>query len=156
LIEKQTINEQDKSILYNAALFHDVIYNVTKADNELKSAEFAQKWLRLLNVNDVFMERVYSIILATKNHSSEDYITQLFLDMDLSILGANNDDYLIYTEQIRNEFKRIPYLIYKNGRINFLKKQLELGSIYQTPSFIEEFEEKARINIKSELKLLSK
>lgn len=156
LIEQQTINEQDKSILYNAALFHDAIYNVTKADNEFNSAEFALKWLRKLNINELLIEKVYSIILATKNHSSEDDLTQLFLDMDLSILGTDKEAYLTYAEQIRSEYKRIPYFMYKNGRIKFLKKLLGSSSIFKTKTFKTQLEKQTRINIENELKLLSK
>lgn len=154
LIENQNIDFESKKALYNVALFHDIVYNPTRLDNELKSAQLAKKWLKKLGVEKNLIEQVFSIIIATKNHSSEDYMTQLFLDMDLSILGADKKDYVIYTKQIRKEFLLIPTVIYRKGRINFLRNLLKSNSIFKTNKFIEQFEQQARVNIQNELAIL--
>ncbi|WP_299764552.1 hypothetical protein [uncultured Dokdonia sp.] len=147
-------SEAQKGLLAHAALFHDVIYKATAKDNELKSAQFAALWLEKLGIDQESQETITQLIIATASHTAHDPFIQLFLDMDLSILGATSKRYYQYCDAIRNEYATIPTLLYKAGRKRFLKQLLSRDWIFQTKHFQVAFEEKARMNIQKELKTL--
>ena len=140
-------------ILY-AIFYHDYIYNSRKKDNELKSAEYA---LSILPEN-ISLDRqlVFDAICATQQHQHnaiEDI--NWLIDFDLKILARDWEDYQVYFEQIRKEYRIYPDLLYKPGRAKALKHFLENESIFQTDEFRNLYEEKARMNIQKEIKLLS-
>lgn len=155
-IKALSISEDDKAILIQVAVFHDVIYKAGRNDNESKSAEFAAYWLSKLNMGVVETQVICDIISATNTHESSDFLTQLFLDMDLSILGVNEDAYQEYTLRIRKEHIRIPNFLYSRGRKRFLKKMLDREVIFATPTYFEAFENSARKNLRNELNSLLK
>jgi predicted metal-dependent HD superfamily phosphohydrolase len=140
-------------ILY-AIFYHDYIYNSRKKDNELKSAEYA---LSILPKNISFdRQLVFDAICATQQHQHnaiEDI--NWLIDFDLKILARDWEGYQIYFEQIRKEYRIYPDLLYKPGRAKALKHFLENESIFQTDEFRNLYEERARINIQKEIKLLS-
>lgn len=141
-----------------AIWFHDVIYSPTSSGNEEKSAQFAEKALVQLNVDQRRTNKVHDLILRTKNHTevlaSEDVDTQLLLDCDLLILGASREAYEQYVRQIRKEYWIFPDIAYKPGRLKVLKKFLGLPFIYRTTLFRLELEGQARENLAYEMELL--
>ena len=46
LFRKGIINEDERDILIVAALFHDIVYNPQRSDNEEKSVEFMKEQIR--------------------------------------------------------------------------------------------------------------
>lgn len=150
----------DFEILIISTFFHDYFYKSTKLNNEEKSAEKAFDILSKTNFEKHRIEKVKSNILRTKNHSIEnsddDFDIKLFLDSDLKILSAEFEEYINYTHSIKKEYKLIPENIFKKNRIIFLEKTLTSKSIYKTEIFKNNFEEKARENIKTELSILQK
>lgn len=151
-----SISEDHKLILINVAVFHDVIYKAGRKDNEHKSAEFAGYWLPKLNLGAFETQLICDIIRATNTHQSSDFLTQLFLDIDLSILGVNEEDYYEYTVHIQKEHFQIPKCLYSIGRKRFLKKMLAREVIFATPVYYDHFENKARKNLENELNSLKK
>ncbi|SHM11583.1 HD domain-containing protein [Flavobacterium saccharophilum] len=141
-------NEVMYSIFY-----HDVIYSASKKDNELKSAEYAVKILpKETTLNSAL---VFDMICATQlhQHNKIEDINWL-IDFDLKILARDWDNYKIYFEQIRKEYRIYPDFLYKPGRAKALKHFLENEFIFQTGEFRKLYEEKARVNIEKEIKLL--
>jgi predicted metal-dependent HD superfamily phosphohydrolase len=139
-------------ILY-AIFYHDYIYNSRKKDNELKSAEYA---LSILPENISFDKQlVFDAICATQQHQ-HNVIEDInwLIDFDLKILARDWDEYQIYFEQIRKEYRIYPDFLYKPGRAKALKHFLENESIFQTKEFRNLYEEKARMNIEKEISLL--
>ncbi|MEP0266388.1 hypothetical protein [Dokdonia sp.] len=153
-IKRASVSKLEKQLLAHVALFHDVIYNSRTTDNEFQSAEFATPWLKQLGLEKTHQEIIYKIILATSNHISSNPLTQLFLDMDLSILGASPKKYKEYSDVIRKEHLQIPLLLYKQGRKRFLKQMLQRTHIFQTRAYQTSYDVQARINIQEELKTL--
>ncbi|WP_310556852.1 hypothetical protein [Flavobacterium sp.] len=139
-------------VLY-AIFYHDIIYKVTRKDNELKSAQYA---VALLPANaKLDKELVFDMICATKHHQyngNED--TNWLIDFDLKILSKDWDDYKIYFEQIRKEYKMYPNFLYNPGRKKALEHFLENEFIFQTAEFRNKHEAQARENIKCEIELL--
>jgi len=155
-IETLSLSAYDNAILINVALFHDVIYKAGRKDNELKSAEFATYWLSKLNMRTTELEIICDIIRSTNAHQSSDLLTQIFLDIDLSILGENEENYQKYLVKIRKEHISIPNYLYKIGRKRFLKNMLSRKAIFSTSEYFETFENQARKNLSNELNVLKK
>ncbi len=140
-------------VLY-AVFYHDIIYKVTRKDNELKSAEYA---LGILPTNaKLNKELIFDVICATQLHQHNDNEDiNWLIDFDLKILSKDWDDYKIYFEQIRKEYKIYPNFLYNSGRKKALKHFLENEFIFQTQEFRGKYELKARENIKHEIDFLS-
>jgi predicted metal-dependent HD superfamily phosphohydrolase len=140
-----------------AVWFHDAIYNPQKGDNEEQSAELAVESLRKLDVSETKVDEVRRMILATKTHNADtfDKDGELFLDFDLSILGAEADVYWRYSAAIREEYAFVPTELYRNGRRGVLEKFLEREFIYFTDECRERFDAQARKNIAAEIADLS-
>ncbi len=146
---------RDRSILTYAAFFHDVIYDPKSEENEIKSAALARSCLQQLNVDSSIINSTCRTILSTHNHQSENELSQLFIDMDLKILASKVSNYLNYVSAIRKEYCSIPFLLYRQGRVNFLKRMLTKATIFQTHLYRSEYEQKARKNLALELSLLN-
>jgi predicted metal-dependent HD superfamily phosphohydrolase len=138
----------DDDVIFLAAFFHDLVYDSTKGDNEERSAaafvEFAQAATLPADVSDA----VRRITLATKKHlewkqehvaalfaaadsaaaaeqqkrriAQEVLNTQVFLDIDLAILGADAERYAEYSAEIRQEWRHIRDEDFCKGRLGFL------------------------------------
>jgi predicted metal-dependent HD superfamily phosphohydrolase len=145
---------QNPNEILLSIFYHDFVYSASKKDNELKSAEFALAILpENINLNK---QLVFDAICATQQHqynSIEDI--NWLIDFDLKILAKDWDDYKIYFEQIRKEYRIYPDFLYKPGRAKALKHFLENEFIFQTDEFRNLYEGKARINIEKEIELLN-
>lgn len=139
-------------VLYSI-FYHDYVYKVTRKDNELKSAEHA---LLILPLNATLNKQlVFDMICATQLHQhNENEDTNWLIDFDLKILSKDWDDYKIYCNQIRKEYKIYPNILYKPGRKKALQHFLENPFIYQTEVFKTKYEVKARENIRKEISTL--
>lgn len=152
---RETIRDWD--VLLFSIFYHDIVYNVLKHDNEEKSAMLAQKRLKNTLLSNQRVETCCQQILATKTHViSEDHDTNLFTDADLTILGSSPEVYRVYANNVRKEYKIYPDLAYNPGRKKVLQHFLDTPVIFKTKEFREKYEEKARENIKKEIKGLQK
>jgi predicted metal-dependent HD superfamily phosphohydrolase len=139
-----------------AILYHDIVYDTYRPDNEEQSAALAESHLKQLNVNGRIIENIKTFIIATKDHKVPvGYALKndlgLFLDFDIAILGADAETYRAYGEKIRQEYLKYPDNIYKAGRKQALQKVLEAEKIFITNDFVKTMEETARKNINSEV-----
>ena len=74
-----------------ALWFHDAIYEVKRHDNEIRSAEWAQRALRKAGADDAVITRVYDLVMVTKHDGQPVTRDQeLLSDIDLAILGARS------------------------------------------------------------------
>ncbi|WP_427874730.1 HD domain-containing protein [Flavobacterium sp. MMS24-S5] len=145
---------QNPNEILFSIFYHDFVYSASKKDNELKSSEYA---LAILPENvSLNKELVFDAICATQQHQ-QNAIEDInwLIDFDLKILAKDWDDYKIYFEQIRKEYRIYPDFLYKPGRAKALKHFLENEFIFQTEEFRNLYEGKARANIEKEIKLLS-
>lgn len=143
------INDWD-TLLF-ALYYHDIVYKVTRKDNEEKSAELARERLSKLGYPQEKITRCVAHILATKAHTvSTDEDTNLFTDADLSILGTDAETYRVYTQQIRAEYGIYPDFMYFPGRKKVVQHFLDMDHIYKTEYFRNAFEEQARRNLEKE------
>lgn len=140
-------------------LYHVVVYDTYRTDNEAQSAAFAESHLQQLNVHSVLIDNVKTFITAAKDHTipvgfSLQNDLALFLDFDMTILGVDEEMYKMYSEKIRYEYSKYPDPVYKEGRKLALQKVLASENIFSTNDFKEAMEEKARENISREVSLL--
>lgn len=149
---KVKMNIEDWDIILFSLYYHDIIYNVSKKNNEEKSAKYAQNILQKLNFSKERINSCFSQIIATKGHTiSTDNDTNLFTDADLSVLGFSHDNYKNYYQQIRKEYKMYPSFMYNPNRKKVLQSFLKMDSIFKTSYFFDAFEKQARINIALEI-----
>ena len=131
--------------------FHDAIYDARRRDNEERSAELARAELEPLIGDGA--ERVVDLVRLTALHGrgaeleAPDRDAALFLDADLSILGAPAEIYDAYEAAIRDEYGHVPDEAFRAGRGAFLRAMLEAPAIFQTEYFRGQLEEAARANM---------
>jgi len=145
------------TVFAEAALwYHDVVYRPTAKDNERRSAEWAVKFLSQFGIGDYDCRFVASLIMATCHvEEPEETTHQLVVDIDFSILGAEPARFDEYERQVREEYKRVPWLVYKKKRKAVLKHFLDKPSIYAVKIFHDAHERQARENLKRALAKLS-
>ena len=153
-------NLYEPHIIALALYYHDVIYEPTRSDNELKSAEYAVESLRSY-LSAEQCQHIYALIMMTATHqidtlAHEDKISDAayLLDMDLSILGAPWSEYDQYAQAVRQEYVHVAKENYRVGRIAVLEKLLAHSSLYLTAYYHKRLEKQARKNIKREISFL--
>jgi predicted metal-dependent HD superfamily phosphohydrolase len=130
-----------------AVWFHDLIYDTTLSDNELRSA---QRFVVLAgaSLDPEVVGEVYDIILATYHRErpgSAD--AQYMVDIDLSSFGLPWDEFRQDSVAVRAEFPEVPDAEFFAGQLKFLRGLLARESIYATTVFREANECAARENI---------
>lgn len=135
-----------------AWLFHDIIYDPTKRDNEALSGQFARNMIKKNGDDKIISSGDVSIIINdTITHIPTFPISELVLDIDMSSLADNN-----YTE-----FERQRLLAAKEyaffgketvmaGTKAFIIKTLSQDRIFTTDYF-KPMESVARSNLKTYL-----
>ncbi len=143
---------EDYDTLLFAIFYHDIIYKATRKDNELKSAELAQKRMTELGVPAEKIKKCFQQIVATQHHEpTEEKDTRYLLDIDMAILGEDASTYKSYTKNVRREYSVYPDLLYKPGRKKALQNFLQQDRIFQTEEFFKRLEKQARDNIQNEI-----
>lgn len=146
--------------IFLATLFHDAVYEPLAKDNEARSAVLAHEAIaaepRLASID---VAAVTSLIEATAHHASfkprdEDDDRSLFLDADMSVLGAPTDVYDAYTRGVRAEYAAVPDEAFRAGRGTFLRGVLAAPAIFLSPFFRGRLEAAARANVARELAAL--
>ena len=140
-----------------ATWFHDYIYNPQAADNEIRSAAYAQKAMKELNIDSQTIEIVTQIILSTQHHKPliDGIDNLIFLDVDLGILGSKPERYQQYAQGIRQEYSHLSDRNYGQGRTKVLKQFLAKSRIYYTDYFYQQLESQARNNLQAEIESLN-
>lgn len=141
----------NRSAIELAIWFHDVVYDTRRSDNEARS--------RLLMLNacgpgwDAEQVRVAYRMIGLTTHTlceqgndipDED---KYLLDVDLSILGADEDAFARYELGIREEYGWVPEDVYRVKRAEVLRSFLECEHVFETPVFRSTFEATALANL---------
>ena len=111
---------RDKLLL--TALFHDIVYEPTRQDNEERSAQFFEDLCVDKNSKDI--SEVKQAILDTKSHNAESELSETFNKYDMSIVERDFDSLLRWEEGIYEEYKSFGDQ-YKTGRLQFLESLLD-------------------------------
>jgi predicted metal-dependent HD superfamily phosphohydrolase len=155
-VETVHLAPDERRLLRWAIIWHDVVYDPKRSDNEAMSAERARAELSGAGVPQAEAAEVARLILLTAGHRVEegDRLGALLVSIDLSILGAKPERYRAYGEAIRREYAHVPEDAYRLGRARVLRSLLAGGSIYPDPEYRARFEAQARENMERELEEL--
>jgi len=138
-----------------ALWFHDAVYDPRGKDNEDASKEYAERALSGLLETDS-MNRISRLIMSTKHEASaRDDDEQYLMDIDLAILGRDEQTFEEYEKGVRMEYGWVPEDRFRKGRTEILNGFLERDSIYQTDHFREKYEETARENLRHSISSLN-
>jgi predicted metal-dependent HD superfamily phosphohydrolase len=132
-----------------ALWFHDAIYDSHSAENEARSAAWAEAVVLAASGGKEVGSRVRDLILATRHLQVPEPGDQaLLLDIDLAILGADADRFEEYEAQVRREYAWVPEAAYRVNRVRLLAGFLARPHIYTTSYFSERLEGRARANLR--------
>lgn len=118
---KNSLSEKEYEKLILCSLFHDIVYDPTKSNNEEKSASFFINCCQDRTNPDVI--EIKQMILDTKTHESKTKLSEIFNKFDMNIVERDYDSLLEWESGIHDEFKSFGEL-YKPGRLQFLESLL--------------------------------
>lgn len=121
---KSKLSQTQYEKLMLCAIFHDIVYDPMRQDNEEKSAEFFINCCSEKNNSDLL--EIKQMILDTKTHESKTELSELFNYFDMSVVRSDYDHLLEWEKGIGEEF--VPVYgneNYKAGRIQFLESLLD-------------------------------
>jgi len=152
----------DPDAVEAAIWFHDAIYDARTTDhsNELQSAELAVSRLSGA-VEPGRLSWIRRAIEATATHALPEEMqgpeaqdAALFLDMDLSILGADEAQFDEYEAGVRKEYEFVTDEAWRTGRAAVLRGFLERERLYHSDLFRGLYEDAARRNLRRSLERL--
>jgi predicted metal-dependent HD superfamily phosphohydrolase len=100
-------------------LFHDIVYNPKRTDNEQKSAEFFLSLCLEKNSKDII--DINQAIIDTAKHKGTTPLSEKFNIYDMNIVERDYDSLIKWEEGIYEEFKFAGNTLYKKGRLDFLE-----------------------------------
>jgi predicted metal-dependent HD superfamily phosphohydrolase len=131
-----------------AIWFHDAIHAPMRSDNEGRSAELARRELECSGVDPRAARHVHDLVLATRHDALPRTLDEkVLVDIDLSILGADELRFAEYERQVREEYAFVPGWLFRRKRRAILQAFLERDCIYNMPYFIDRLEARARANL---------
>lgn len=144
--------QRETTTAFWALLFHDVVYDTTRTDNEERSADAAYHLLTELGIQSTEQaEEVRSCILATKHGSlnpGRPLRTSAKLTCDIDLISLANPNFMrVLVGDIRLEWPHLTDEEFYLGNREFLSKLLERPSIYQLSHYQNLYEDRARKNI---------
>jgi predicted metal-dependent HD superfamily phosphohydrolase len=140
-----------------ALWFHDGVYDVLSSRNEEKSADWALHWMTRWGRSAREKKLVRGLILITRHAATPASEAERWMcDIDLAILGAPKARYQAYEAQVRQEYKQVPWLLYRTKRGEILRAFLDRPALYLTPLLHGKLETQARENLKWSLNQLKK
>jgi predicted metal-dependent HD superfamily phosphohydrolase len=165
LLEEETSavsDQQHKAILRLAVFFHDAVYDPQSNTNEKDSShlfeQFTREVGRTIILSASAAATVITCILATQRHQvipGEDTMLQeLFLDIDMAVLGKKMQAYRAYAALIRKEYHFVPQAVYCKKRAEILELFLDSKQIYLTTVMHCALEKSARENLRDEIESL--
>jgi predicted metal-dependent HD superfamily phosphohydrolase len=154
-LEQTQSQIKHEMIVKLAIFFHDWIYDPKAKDNELQSIECFKSFSEEIKLSPSITTTVAAYIECTiqhrMSHEHESSDLALFLDFDLEVLSRPGAEYVLYAQQIRQEYSHVNEKDYCAGRIKVLKSFLDRERLYFSDAFYKEREETARENIRTEI-----
>jgi len=131
-----------------ALWFHDAVYDVHAHDNEARSAEWARSAMLAAGAQPEAADRVRALVMATRHDAvPEGRDAELLIDIDLSILGAEQQRFDEYERQVHAEYAFVHEAVRLPRRRAILQRFLAREAIYTTPRMHALLELRARANL---------
>lgn len=148
---------KDRAAVGLAWACHDIVYDVSRDDNEERSAEYARCMANALELPDVFRDRSARMVLSTKKHVSTDADTRILHGADLAALGTPPHKYRQHEQSVAREYLlRYTPEEFAIGRAAWAAKFLEEHPehIYADAGFEERYGAQARRNLEESISRL--
>ncbi len=144
---------QDSVAVDLATIFHDVVYDAVAGGGGKNERESARVFVEFAHSTTMTQDRVNKVVQwieRTWSHDGDglDGDGRLFMDFDMSILGAEREAYALYASQVRLEYDHVNWLYWRIGRSQFLSSSTS-KRVFSTPEFAG-LEDKARENARAE------
>ena len=120
---KSRYSEKEYEKLLIASLFHDIVYDPMKNDNEEKSADFFMECCIDKSSTDIL--DIKQMILDTKTHNSSTKLSESFNHFDMNIVERDFDSLLKWEDGIYAEYASYGKEAYRVGRLKFLESLLD-------------------------------
>ncbi|MDO7896005.1 HD domain-containing protein [Pseudomonas citrulli] len=131
-----------------ALWFHDAIYAPRRHDNELRSAQWLDAVARESGLDDATRRRLHDLVMVTRHDGAPATVDEAVLvDTDLAILGASPERFEEYDQQVRREYRHVPWFLYRRKRRQILEGFLARERLYATAAYFDAFEQQARTNL---------
>jgi predicted metal-dependent HD superfamily phosphohydrolase len=155
LAGNRTLAQQPAEVAL-ALWFHDAIYDIGAADNELRSADWARAALLDQGGTSDTAQRIHALVMVTRHDQPPRTPDQaLLLDVDLAILGAPAALFDAYEQQIVREYQAVPVAAFRSNRRRILQGFLDRPRIYHTAAFHDTREAQARANLGRSIQALA-
>ena len=156
LFDRYRSHAQEPGEVEMVLWFHDAIYDVFAADNEARSADWAETALKQAGVDAQRVATIQRLILITRHDALPTTADEaLLVDIDLAILGAERARFAEYETQVRQEYAHVPEAAFRAGRAHILQGFLARQPLYQTPALQRRLEPKAQQNLSHSLQQLA-
>lgn len=150
LADEEGLDDETKTIIATAGLFHDAGFLTGLDNHEERSCTLARELLPAYEYSSQQVEEVCRLIMATKDPKiSKDKLEAIICDADLSYLGA--DSFQTHSAKLYKELK----VLHNVPKIeNWSEKQVDLMRSHQyfTASAKKLFDEKKQQNLQHLLK----
>ena len=118
---KDQLSQKEYEKLMITALFHDIIYDPKRTDNEEQSVRFFEELCYDVKREDI--QHIKQMILDTKTHETEDQLSKMFCEMDMSIVESDYEKLLEWENGISKEYESFGEM-YRPARLEFLEKMM--------------------------------
>ena len=130
---------QDRVSVDLATIFHDIIYDAIDGGQGRNERESAQVFVEFAHSTTMTSERISKVVQwieRTWSHDGADLDGdgRLFMDFDMSILGAERGAYALYASQVRREYGHVNWLYWRIGRSQFLSSSTS-KRVFSSPQF---------------------
>lgn len=140
-----------------ALLFHDLVYDIKKEDKEnvnlsAEAAHAAAVELDVLSAG--FKHDIKTYIMAT-HHDDRKLVTvdeEFIADIDLAILGGDEEAYDRYRRGVRMEYASIPDDVFYPRRLAILEGLRARPELYRTELFKKRYLDLAHRNLDHEIR----
>lgn len=142
----------DRWVMELAAWFHDAVYDVRRADNEIASAALARELLAP-HLTPERVAEVARVVLLTEHHdvAAGDRNGAVVCDADLVVLAGTAAAYDDYVRSVRAEYAHVSDEEFRAGRAAVLQSLLDLPALFHTEHGAATWEASARANLRREL-----
>jgi predicted metal-dependent HD superfamily phosphohydrolase len=157
----KAVRDQISSVSMRNALVwaikgHDVVYEPTARNNELRSAQLMSALLFPF-LPSTAVKEIFRLILLTEKHqpAADDLNGCMLCDLDLVVLGGSAEEYKKFEQAIRAEYAQVSAFDFRRGRRAILEGFLRRDHIFNLPHFRDKYETQAQKNLQQALISLS-
>jgi len=159
LAEAERYPDENMLSVYWAMWFHDICMSfdpTNAAKDEELSASMAVVAAQRAGLSVIFQADVYRLVMATAHLKAPVRRDEaILIDADLSMLGADEEDFKQYEANIRKEWAHVADADFYRGRELVLQRFACMPRIFTTDSAHRSWEKQARKNIFGSRRMLA-